>query len=77
MLITDEMLEKALDARVPGGAPVRDYLDMNAIDAEEIGIKLDPPGKWHWHSDIREDEQRDAMKIVLRAAIEAALSARK
>lgn len=74
MIITDEMLEKALTARVPGGAPVEDYLDMNAIDAQEIGIHLDPPGKWHWHSDVRTDQRRDALKIVLRTAIEAALA---
>lgn len=73
MIITDEMLEKVLNAHVPGGAPVEDYLDMNAVDAQEIGIHLDPPGKWHWHSDVRNDQRRDALKIVLRTAIEAAL----
>jgi hypothetical protein len=35
-----EALRRALDAVVPGGAPVRDYLDISAADAKEIGDAL-------------------------------------
>lgn len=75
-MIDEKGLEAALNAIVPGGAPVRDYLEMEPGDAEDIGVKLLTPGRWHFISDVRSDERDDAMKTVLRAAITAYLSAK-
>lgn len=74
----EKALEAALNAVVPGGGPVWDYFDggnITAADAEEIGVKLAIPGRWHWHSEVRGDEFRDTLKTVLGSAITAYLQA--
>jgi hypothetical protein len=74
--ITDEMVERGLDAPVVGACPAIDYLDFNAADAKELGVLIE--GENFSKLDIiRHEQWRDAGRAIVRAILAAALQLNK
>lgn len=74
----DRVVTEALRTDIFGGVYIDDYLDISAGDAVDLRVNLterDAKGKpqWHHYSDIRAEEQEDAVRAVLAPIIHSAL----
>lgn len=74
-MVTEAMVEAALDAHINGPATLKEYLNnFNTSDARELGV-LKEGENFHGLDYIRGDQLRDCCRAIIRPALEAALSA--